>query len=560
VFCIFHNLAKDVEMKNSKFKMTCAATLVLYLGGCAVTPKEVEAITQEKVQTSNQKLLDAQSQQKQEVRMTRVDGNYIGDTPIELPYAASLPEPFFQHLTIRTKGSAFGTVGEAAKNLNLATGIPVRVNPDVDPQASQASSASASTPGGFMQQSSVSSSMSSAAQSYKQSVRMDYSGTLLGYVKEIANSGGVEWEFKDGSIHFFRLITRSFSLSNVNPGDLDVADNMSKGGQASTGQAGGANASTTGSFSSSSQVGLRGTYSIWRSIKPALDSALSPVGKLSINEGTGTVTVTDTKDAVAKIGKIVEAENVVLGKQVSVEVRVLRVDLNKQSQVGVNLNTVYSVMKGGTRTQGFASTSQSTQVSGSAGSITFSIVDPSSPANGASVGIQALNQFGTIVSDTSSTLITTNRVPAMTGSFNTRGFLAQTTPAAGGAVGGGAGVPGLTPGSTTTGSFLRVLPTIKDNNTVLVSMSVDVSDLLGLGSASTGSGATLQQIQWANTGGTKTISNLLVGQGEAMVMAGIGGDGVTSNADTGVSGASSSSQKTKSLFVVIVTPRILKSM
>jgi hypothetical protein len=84
--------------------------------------------------------------------------------------------------------------------------------------------------------------------------------------------------------------------------------------------------------------------------------------------------------------------------------------------------------------------------------------------------------------------------------------------------------------------------------------------LLGFGSASTGTGATLQQIQWANTAGTKTISNLVLNQGEAMVIAGIGADAVNATADNGIAGASSNATKTKNLFVVVVTPRIMKGL
>lgn len=514
-----------------------------FLTSCAVTPNEIKSETDKKVQVSTEKLQDTKIQQVQERRMTLVDGNFIGDVPIDIPYASTLPEIFFQPLTIRSRGAPFGTVSNAVKNLNLATGIPVVINPDVESKSTPVSNASVTSP-----------------DPHTNPVRLNYKGTILGYAKEIASSGGVEWEYKGGALHFFRLVTRTFSLSNVSPGDIDMFDNMSKGSQASTGQTGTATSASTGSFVSSSRVGFRGNYSIWKSLQPELESALTADGKLSINEATATVVVTDTKDAVAKIARIIESENTILGKQVMIEVRVLRVDLNRQTQAGINLNSVYKVMSGDVALRGLSSTSQATQVSGSSGAVTFSILNPASSLAGSSVAVQALNQFGTVASDSTYSLITTNRIPAMTGSFNTRGFLAQTTPAAGGALGGGGGVPGLSPGSTTTGSFLRVLPTIKENNSVLVSMSMDISALVGLGSASTGSGLTLQQIQWANTSGTKTISNLLVNQGESMVMAGIGDDSMSSNIDNGVSGASAAAQKIKSLFVVIVSPRILKSL
>lgn len=513
--------------------IAAVCTLASLLTACAITPAEIKSEADRKVQASTQKLQDAKTQQVQERRMTRVHGNFLGDVPIDIPYASSLPEVFFQPLDINSRGALHGTVTDAVKNLNLATGIPVVINPDVH--------------------------VSNAPVFNKDPVRMSYKGTILGYVKEIASSGGVEWEYKGGALHFYRLVTRTFSLSNVSPGNIDMFDSMSKGSATATGQTGSGASGSTGNFSSSSRVSVQGNYSVWKALLPALESGLTSSGKLSINEATGTVVVTDTKDAVAKIARIIESENAILGKQVLVEVRVLRVDLNRQTQAGINLNTVYKFMNGDVTLRGLSNTSQATQVSGSSGAVTFSLLNPASSMAGTSVAVQALNQIGTVASDSTYSLITTNRIPAMTGSFNTRGFLAETTPAAGGSD-GGSGVPGLSPGSTTTGSFLRVLPTIKENNSVLVSMSMDISELLGFGSASTGSGVTLQQIQWANTSGTKTISNLLVNQDESMVIAGVGDDSLSSKTDNGVAGASAANQKIKSLFVVIVTPRILKSL
>lgn len=521
------------------------ATSLLF-NGCAVAPSDVSNAKKEALQASAEKMVHGKNQRKQENRLTLMPGNFIGDTPIDLPYAASLPAIFFEKITIRSKAHEYGTVTQAAKNIALATGLPTRVNPDVL-TAATGGAQSGGVPGG------------STGPRDMTSVRLDYHGSLLAYVRDVANTAGLDWEFKDGAVHFFRLITRTFVLANASPGEVDITDNMSKGGQASTGQTGSASATTTGSFNSTSSVGIKGSYSVWRALKPALDAAISPAGKLSINEGTGTITVTDTKDAVAKVGRIVDTENTILGKQVSIEVRIIRVDITKQTQLGVNLNTVYSLLKNGDPALNATTQSQATQVGGTVGTMTFAITDPTSAFRGSSAGLQALNQFGDVLSDTSATVITTNRIPVMTGSFNTRGFLAQTTPAAGGAA-GGTGVPGLTPGSTTVGSFMRVMPTIRENNTILINMSVDMSDLLGFGAASTGSGATLQQIQWANTAGTKAISNLVLNQGEAMVIAGIGSDGVNSSVDNGIAGASSNATKTKNLFVVVVTPRIMKGL
>lgn len=529
--------------------------------GCAVNGSDINEIRSQKEQVAADSLVQAKTKMKQEGRMTVIKSNFIGDAPIELPYAASLPPIFFEKIVIRSKFSEYGTVSQAAKNIALATGIPVRVNPDVTLKIgtaqiqTQANTNSAIT---ALHQGAITTLSGDISPDHI--IRLNAQGTLLSYVKEVANTAGIEWDYKDGAIHFYRLVTKTLQMSSVNPGDIDVSDVMSKGGQASTGQAGGLNATTSGNFNNATSVGTKGSYSIWKAIRPALESALSPYGKLAINEGSGTITVTDTKDAVSKVTQIVDNENAILTRQVAVEVRVIRVDVTKQTDLGLNLNTVYSRLKNGSSALDVSTTSQTSLVSGSVGTLTFTVNDADSKFYGTRAGLQALNQFGDILSDSTASVITTNRIPVMTGSFTTRGFLAQTTPAAGGGVTGGTGVPGLTPGSTTTGSFMRVMPTIKESNTILLNLSVDISDLLGFGSATTGSGATLQQIQWANTSGTKTISNIQLNQGESMVLAGIGADTATSNVAVGVAGASSVASKSKTMFIVIVTPRILKGL
>jgi type II secretory pathway component GspD/PulD (secretin) len=120
-------------------------------------------------------------------------------------------------------------------------------------------------------------------------------------------------------------------------------------------------------------------------------------------------------------------------------------------------------------------------------------------------------------------------------------------------------VPGLLPGSVTVGSFLRVLPSIKDNNSILVNLSIDLSSLNSIGNATTGAGASYQQIQWANTTGSKSVVNLLINQNESIVTAGITSDSYTSNSNNSLEGASKESKSGKNIFVLIIKPRIIKS-
>jgi hypothetical protein len=81
----------------------------------------------------------------------------------------------------------------------------------------------------------------------------------------------------------------------------------------------------------------------------------------------------------------------------------------------------------------------------SAGSIGFNVARPDAKLSGTNVAVQALNSLGNIVFDSTRTVVTTNRVPGRVQDVTDRAYLAETTPAAGGASAGTTGVPGSGP-------------------------------------------------------------------------------------------------------------------
>ena len=161
-----------------------------------------------------------------------------------------------------------------------------------------------------------------------------------------------------------------------------------------------------------------------------------------------------------------------------------------------------------------------------------------------------------MVSNTSSTLVTTHRVPVPLAQFATKGYLAATSPASGGAVSVGAGVPGLTPGSVTTGLFLSALPTILDNSSMLLRLSIDSSTLQGIDSQSTGTGVTFQQIQTPSVTGYKSDHNITLREGQTLVLVGLSNDSMTGQNQVGLLGGSVSNKKVQLMQVIMVTPRL----
>ena len=546
------------ECLLSKYRGYVLSIGALILQSCAISSNEASKTIEGNALSARTYLEVAKTQQKQESLLSFVDANFVGDSPIDLPYYTSLPSIFFEKNSLKSRGLAYGPVEQAARNISLATDIAVNVNSDVNLSGTEDTKDDLFTLNDLRKNLPIAGKNSNYK---KQIVPLNYTGTLLAYLKSISVYAGINWEWKDGGIYLYRFITKTFDISNITTGEYTVTDTLNRGGTASTGSSGTANATANGSFSNSSSLGLRGIIAPWKALQDELQAIKSAEGKITINDSLGTVTVTDTKKKVDLIEKIIKEENTSFGKQVAVEVRVIQVNLNKESQIGVNLGLVYSALNGDKTAilRSLSATPPNTNATSSAGSLTFTVPDPSSKYTGTSLSLAGLNAFGDITQDATTTLYTTNRVPVMTGNYTTTGFLAQTTPAIGGAVSGGSGVPGLLPGSVTVGSFLRVLPTIKENNSILVNLSLDLSSLNNIGNATTGAGASYQQIQWANTTGAKSVVNLLINQNESIVTAGISSDSFTNNTNNSLEGASRESKNGKSIFVLIIKPRIIKN-
>lgn len=534
------------------------------LGGCAVTQSDVNKRAQ-KLHSQMTDQLAAQAIAPPAALVERVRGSYLGGESIPLAYDATLPA-IFSDVTLAFPGRTnLATVGE---RITEVTKLPVRLRPDVFITAkslvraglSQNQNQAAGQVGPApiinpvlpplpLPRAQGTNGAGIAAQTFDDfEVRlpMDYSGSLSGYLDLICARLGINWEYKDGTIILYRMVTKVLPIK-VNPGSVDFASGLSKGGGADK-----------GSFTSSSSTNMKGDYNVWTTIESAVKSMLSPLGSSTVDQAGGLLVITDTKEVVDNVAHYIEVENSTLTRQVNISVRVVRVSITDSTEAGLDLNLVYKKLASTATNWTFGMQAPSTLTSSNAGSLDLNILKPDSRFQGSDVLVKALNDVGTVLSDDTTTANTTNRVPVPVGKFSTLTYLAETKPASGGggSNGSGAGVPGLTPGTVTTGFFLNVLPTAFENNSVLLRVSLDQSVLTGIGSISTGSGETLQQINTPQVDGTKSDHSAGLKDGESMVLMGISSDGSKATGRTSVSGFSATSSRTREVQLIILTPKV----
>lgn len=545
---------------RKSYKAAFALVLTVLVGCSAVPQSDVDQRAQQLRQQMADKVA-ADSNVSTQPLVERVRGSYLGGESVPLAYDATLPA-IFSDVTFAFPGRTnLATVGE---RITEVTKLPVRLRPDVFITAKSLVRAGlgqsqTNNPAGpspiinpamppMPRQQGVNGA-GIAAQTFDDfDVRlpMDYSGSLSGYLDRICARLGINWEYKDGTIILYRMVTKVFTVK-ANPGAVDFASGLTKGG----------GDGSKGSFSSSSSTSMKGEYNVWVSIESAVKGMLSPLGTSTVDQAGGLLVITDTKEVVDNVSHYIEVENSTLTRQINISVRVVRVAITDSTESGFDLNMIYKKLAAGATNWTFGMTAPSTLTSGTAGALDLNILKPGSRFEGSDVLVKALNQFGTVLSDDTTTANTTNRVPVPVGKFSTTTYLAETKPASGGGTSGsGSGVPGLTPGTVTTGFFLNVLPTAFENNSVLLRVSLDQSVLTKLESISTGAGETLQKIQTPEVDGTKSDHSVGLKDGESIVLMGISRDGSNTDRRTSVSGYSATGSRLREMQLIVLTPKV----
>ena len=324
-------------MKN--IQKLVSALAMAALSGCAVPQGDVNRRA-EAMRTEISDRVAAQSVPVTMPLVERVRGSYLGGESVPLAYDATLPS-IFSDVTLAFPGRAnLATVGE---RITAVTKIPVRLRPDVfitakslvraglaqsgttaqvgpapiiNPAVPPLSQARLPSPSG----------VGIAGQTFDDfdiRLPMDYSGSLSGYLDLICARLGINWEYKEGTIILYRMVTKVLTVK-VNPGSVAFGSGLSKGG----------GDGTKGSFSSTSSVAMNGEYNVWTSIDSAVKGMMSPLGSSTVDQAGGMLIITDTKEVVDNVSRYIEMENAVLTRHVNIAVRVIRVAMTDSTETG----------------------------------------------------------------------------------------------------------------------------------------------------------------------------------------------------------------------------------
>lgn len=535
---------------NKTTALLASLSTILSLAGCGGYP-EVKKEVDEAVRRTEAQLNAARSQLpvdgkegKKRPLVEYTNKPFLGATSVQRPMDEPLPLGS-RDLTLVFAGRQ--SMPEAASWLSLAAGIPVTVSPDLK----QAPADAANGGGGGL------------------TVTLNYRGSLREALDGIAAQASASWQYQNSRITFYRYATKTFALPTLPNADSVVKMVIGKTATSTTGisgsggatpQSGGVSGSATSNFSTTMGISTKP----WDELAAALKSILSAEGRAIIMPSSRTVTVTDGQRQLDEVERVVSEQTRVFGRQVALRYQVISLTTTESSEFGVDWSVILNKMNGlGTGQQVFTFSGPSGSSSSSAGSFGVQLlkqVNGSADFSGSQALLKALSTVGRVRVERSWQGLVLNGRVVPIADIRTSSYLASTTPASANATGVAGGTPGLTPGSITYGFILKLMPFITSRNSLVLDIGVDLSDLNGITTQSSGTGTNQQSIELPDLSGTQMMTSTAMDTGDVLILSGMEQDtqrydkrSLTRDGSPAAGGLFQGKIERRSLFV-LVTP------
>ncbi|GAA5233812.1 lipoprotein [Verticiella sediminum] len=385
-----------------------------------------------------------------------------------------------------------------AERITLATGIPVRVQPDA-----------------LLPQERFAPRLDETGAPPQDAVPAPWTYTLPQGAQPlprlldmVAARLGVAWRYADGELEIFRTRSQVFNVRAL----LARAS-----ARASLGRT--ANA-TQGAFESASgtELALAGE-DLLGAIAHRIEPLLTQAGRLAAQaDGSSLVVVTDTPAALLRVGALLERENRTLMRRVRLVFEEVSVVLRDDAEAGIDWNLVYAAARAGG-----AVGAPALLADAAAGSLAGQL--EGGPWAGSSAIVRALSELGVVTRHTSVPLLTLNRQPVTHAVRTTFSWIDEVKTTALSTVGDGGAVGALPSVSVsqkaeTVGQFLTLIPDAQDDGQVLLSIAYDSTVAQPLRSVNFGSGDNAVQIQQLTVDGSGTVQQVALRPGQPLIVSG----------------------------------------
>lgn len=521
-----------------KYTPITLAVVVSLLAGCATSPAD-NAVVKSQVEASKaeaQRLLATRVTPVETSPVSYSDQSWIPMRKIEKS-DRDIANAKADTLQIEIN-QRFGSLNDVAGAVSSLTGLPVFVGSDIrSPAASGLAPAApplpvgAPFPGipggplptGYPSPLGTSSSAPAGSITVGSPFTANYSGSLTGFMNMVSAYYGVFWKTEASGLRFFLMDSKTYRIAAL-PGDTRLSSSVESSSNSTGGGTGGAGASTqSGTSANSTGVGFSG-LSVWSALEASIKQMLGSSGKVVASPATGTITVTDTPSVLSRVTEYISEQNRSLNRQVSVNVRVLSVELNEGDNYGINWDAVYANLASAANPYSIALKTAFPVATGAGNLIISAPATSASRWAGSSAMISALSTQGRVSELTSATLVTLNNQAAPVNVGRRVSYLAASATTQTPNVGS---TTSLTPGTVQTGFSMTLVPHIIDGKELLLQYSLDLSSLLRLKSITSGTST----IETPDISTSNFIQRVRIQSGETLVVAGFDQDNLSAVAD-----------------------------
>lgn len=454
---------------------------------------------------------------------------YTGSQQIAPPKYAQWPLPLrreaqvnlrFADNVIDTNGNAIIPLADFAQKINLATGIPVRVKPDalLDETGKVVSVMVPVT-----------------------------SKSLVPLFEQLAARYRVHTEFKNGQLEFFRTTTRRFIIG---------AAAATVGGDMTINSGGG-----EGGFSAeANMVSKFQDIDAPKTLIPGIKQWMSKgAPEPTYNPATGSLTVTDTPEALDRIGEYIDSEKRLMTRGVIFDVDVIRYSSKNGGQTNVDWQVAYQRAKELAETAvNYASpTTTIERGAGLLGATFMGGKDGQKRFAGSTALIAALNETGQATVIRRHVLETQNRVGVMHAANKTFDYVNE--------VSASSSLSGVASGQKTktenAGRTVMLVPAITGDNEATIDISIRESVKNPFGTNTSGKGDSQTTVQLLDKDTEVARQRVGLRNGESRVLAAISGRTTEGNEQSldkhmsAIFGGSISGKRTDEQYYLVVTMR-----
>lgn len=560
-----------------QFLVICIG-VALSLSGCAVN-RRVNTLM-EGAQTDSDKvssMLQAASTARPAVQFH--EAQWVNPVPIKSVTAVLPPEMVRCHITY--KPAKPQTIYQFSQDVTQQCGIRVKISPDAaamlsrgasdrggSGQTQQMDQVPAPLPSvdsnGMMPLQAMGAPMgrpsSASAPASNTITDVAYSWHVSRLLDLVTARLGISWRYERGAITLFYLETQRFTIDPTNA-KYWIKNNQKSGLSTQSGSSSGSSgAGMSGNSGSSTSQQTEMANDLYGDIQKTAESMLTPgVGRVTMNQTSGVVVVTDVPEVVRSIGDYLRDENTKLSKQVLLKVVVYTVHTDISDKLGIDWDIVFQSLSGKYGIHLANAFNAGSDLSQGGFEILQTATGRASQFAGSKFLLQALSEQVTVSDVKTLSIMTTNLATAGMQIGKQTTYLRKTSVTTGNATTGSEPVQSLEPGEITTGTNIHIMPKIlADNEKMMLTMMMDISSLNKLRKIENKNKT--ESIEAPDTDSRSIPQRVWLKPGETVIMSGFE-QNIQEGSQQGVGspgnflfGGGMSGKSKKESFVITITP------